>query len=314
MFISIIISLIMIFLVAYTIYKIILVTKKNNIQQGERTVFEIDITDKGYVFYKNRIDKWLNDIGFSKSKTENNDRFLTYYKNHEISKFGFNYYQKENKLIIEVWFSFFSTECSLKGSLYKQEEEDNSTEIKENVSVEELPIAIFKKYEYIEILKSLINMPEIIDDKNDVTLVNNIDTSDIKVKLKKQKSTTISSLVKLIIIAILLGIILASINLWAKYANEPKLSKEEQKEALEIIQNTHSSFELTESSHYVTNGSLVYTYYGTMKTPENENDRVVIFMTKSNDAFMEKINNGEWAGQICQNQAYGEKWNFNFEE
>lgn len=307
MFITIMISLIIIFLGVYTIYsKLKLTTKKNTIQQGERTVFKIDITDKGYDFYKNRIDKWLNDIGFSKKKAKNNDRFLTYYKDREISTFGFNYYQKENKLIIEAWFPFLSTECPLKGSLYKQEKEDNSTEIKENVSVEELPMAIFTKYEYIELLKSLINMPEIIDDKNDVTLLTNIDTSDINIKLKKQKSTTISFLVKLIMIIILPGVILASLLLWAQHLNEPKLSKEDQNEALEIIQNTHSSFELTESSHYVTNGSLVYTFYGTMKTPENENDRVVIFMTRSND--------GEWAGQICQNQAYGERWNFNFEE
>ena len=277
-----------------------------DIKQGDRTVFEIDITDKGYAFYKNKIDKWLNDIGFSKSRAKNNDRFLTYYKDSEISTFGFNYYQEENKLIIEAWFPFLSTECSLKGSLYKQEEDDNSTEIKENVSVEELPIAIFKKYEYIKILKSLINMPEIIDDKNDVTLLTNIDTSGVKVALKKQKSTTISSLVKLIIITLLPGIILASISLWAKHANEPKLSKEDQKEALEIIQNTHSSFELTESSHYVTSGNIVYTYYGNMKTPESENDRVVIFMRKNNS--------GEWSGEIRQNEAYGEIWNFNFEE
>lgn len=314
MSITTIIVLIMIFFVAYITYsKLKLATKKSNIQ-GERTIFEIDITDKGYEFYKNRIDKWINDIGFIKGKTKNNDRFLTYYKNGEIFTFGFNYYQKENKIIIEAWFPFLSTECPLKGSLYEQETEEDYREIKENYSVGEHPIAIFEKYEYIELLKSLINMPEMIEEKNEVTLLTNIDTSDIKVKLKKQKSTTISFLVKLIMIVILPGIILALIGLWVEYANEPKLSTEDQKEALEIIQNTHSSFELTESSHYVTNGSLVYTYYGTMKTPKNENDKVVIFMTRSNDVFMKKINDGEWAGEIRQNQAYGEKWYFNFEE
>ena len=45
------------------------------------------------------------------------------------------------------------------------------------------------------------------EDKNDVTLLTNIDTSDVKVTLKKQKSTTISSLVKLIIIILLPGIV-----------------------------------------------------------------------------------------------------------
>lgn len=315
MFIVTIISLIIIFLVLYIAYsRIKLVTKKNNIQQGERTIFEIDITDKGYDFYKNRIEKWLNDIGFSKSKTKNNDRFLTYYKNSEISTFGFNYYQKENKLIIEAWFPFLSTECPLKGYLHRQGEEDNSAEIKEEVNVEELPTAVSTKYEYINILKSLINMPEIIDDKNEVTLLNDTDISGINVRLKKQKSATISFLVKLVLLITLPSVILVSIKLWIQHINEPKLSKEDQIEALEIIQSTHSSFELTDSSYYVTSGDIVYTYYGTMKTPENENDRVVIFMTKSNDLFMEKVNDKEWFGQICQNQADGEKWNFYFEE
>ena len=63
-------------------------------------------------------------------------------------------YQKL-KLIIEAWF-LFNREYPLKGCHYKREE-DSTVEIK-NIGVEELQIAIFKKYEYIEILKSLINL------------------------------------------------------------------------------------------------------------------------------------------------------------
>ena len=40
-----------------------------------------------------------------------------------------------------------------------------------------------------------------------------------------------------------------------------------------------------------------------MNTPENENDKVVIFMRKNND--------GEWSGTISQNKADGKKWDFN---
>ena len=43
-----------------------------------------------------------------------------------------------------------------------------------------------------------------------------------------------------------------------------------------------------------------------MNTPENENDKVVIFMRKNND--------GEWSGTIFQNKADGKKWDFNLKE
>lgn len=95
--------------------------------------------------------------------------------------------------------------------------------------------------------------------------------------------------------------------------NKPKSSKEEQNEALEMIQNSHSSFQLTDSSSYVGGGTnstsdsyIVYTYYGTMDTPEKENDKVVIFMRKNTA--------GEWSGTISQNKADGKKWDFNFED
>ena len=43
-----------------------------------------------------------------------------------------------------------------------------------------------------------------------------------------------------------------------------------------------------------------------MNTPEQENDKVVIFMKKNND--------GKWSGTISQNKADGKKWDFNFKE
>lgn len=44
--------------------------KMHNARQGERTKFEIDTTHEGYNYYKDKIDKWLNDVGFSKYKSK----------------------------------------------------------------------------------------------------------------------------------------------------------------------------------------------------------------------------------------------------
>ena len=55
--------------------------KMHNARQGERTKFEIDTTDKGYNYYKDKVDTWLNDVGFSKYKSKKEARYLKYHKN-----------------------------------------------------------------------------------------------------------------------------------------------------------------------------------------------------------------------------------------
>ena len=241
-------------------------------------------------------------------KQKKDGRYLKYHKNTNVFTFGFNYYQQENKIIIETWLAILGKESPL--TLVSYKDDNGGHNILSDISAikdgtpKDIPIMLDQqgKDEYINLLRSLINMPEIINEKNEVTLLNNINVSDIKPNQKIQKSATI----KLILGIIIFSIILSALYIYCGNLNKPKSSKNEQNEALQIIQNTHSSFELTDSSNYVTSGNIVYTYYGTMKTPENENDRVVIFMIKNND--------GEWSGTIQQNKADGKKWDFNFKE
>ena len=62
--------------------------------------------------------------------------------------------------------------------------------------------------EYINFLRSLIDMPEKINERNEVALLNNINVSDIKTNQKIQKSTTIKLILGIIIFSIILSVII----------------------------------------------------------------------------------------------------------
>lgn len=64
------------------------------------------------------------------------------------------------------------------------------------------------KDEYINFLRSLIDMPEKINERNEVALLNNINVSDIKTNQKIQKSTTIKLIFGIIIFSIILSVII----------------------------------------------------------------------------------------------------------
>ena len=64
------------------------------------------------------------------------------------------------------------------------------------------------KDEYINFLRSLIDMPEKINERNEVALLNNINVSDIKTNQKIQKSTTIKLILGIIIFSIILSVII----------------------------------------------------------------------------------------------------------
>lgn len=310
--ITIIIVLAAVFLGIFLTYPIIKSTMKmHNARQGERTKFEIDTTDKGYNYYKNKVDTWLNDVGFSKYKSKKEARYLKYHKNTNVFTFGFNYYQQENKLIIETWLDILGKESPLTAISYREKNIISAISSIKDDMPKDIPLLLDQqgKDEYIDFLGTLIDMPEKINEKNEVMLLKNINVSDIKSNQKVQKSTTTKLILGIIIFSLILSVIINCFD----NLNKPKASKEEQNEALEIIQNSHSSFKLTDSSSYVVDGTnykvdsyIVYTYYGTMNTPEKENDKVVIFMRKNNAC--------EWSGTIYQNKADGKKWNFNLED
>lgn len=162
---------------------------------GERTKFIIDTTDKGYDYYERFVNEWLESNKFSSYKKKNNGRILKYYIGDLMFRFGFNHYRDGQNMIIETWLSVFGQENPLSFKSYTQKEgtvdiaSDLATgELKSN---NETPILVNQqgKDEYLIFLSSLINIPETIQDSNNVTLKDKYDLSKIKnQKLEKKEN------------------------------------------------------------------------------------------------------------------------------
>lgn len=209
--IAIIIVLVAAFLGIFLTYPIIKSTiKMHNARQGERTKFEIDTTDKGYNYYKDKVDTWLNGIGFSKYKSKKEARYLKYHKNTNVFTFGFNYYKQENKLIIETWLDILGKESPLTAISYEEKNIISTISSIKDDTPKDIPLLLDQqgKDEYIDFLRTLIDMPEKINEKNEVTLLNNINVSDVKSNQKVQKSTTIKLILGIIIFSLILSVIL----------------------------------------------------------------------------------------------------------
>ena len=94
-----IIILLTVLVVAWVLYIFIKPTMKlQKVRNGGRTKFEIDLKDKDYEYYKNKIDKWLDDVGFGKYNSKKSARYYKYRNNGLRFTFGFNYYKKDNDL------------------------------------------------------------------------------------------------------------------------------------------------------------------------------------------------------------------------
>ena len=209
--IAIIIVLAAAFLGIFLTYPIIKSTMKmHNARQGERTKFEIDITDKGYNYYKDKVNTWLNDVGFSKYKSKKEARYLKYHKNTNVFTFGFNYYQQENKLIIETWLDILGKESPLTVISYGENNIVSAISSIKDDTPKDVPLMLDQegKDEYIYFLRTLIDMPEKIDEKNTVTLLKNINVSDVKANQKVQKSTTIKLIFGIITFSLILSVII----------------------------------------------------------------------------------------------------------
>ena len=62
-------------------------------------------------------EKWLKNYGYER---KNNGYILKYHKNGNIFKFGFNYYQEANNLIIETWLNVLGSEYPLTEKVYEK--------------------------------------------------------------------------------------------------------------------------------------------------------------------------------------------------
>lgn len=161
---------------------------------GERTKFIVDTTDKGYDYYERFVNEWLEFNKFSLYNKKNNGRILKYYIKGLIFKFGFNHYKEGQNMIIETWLSVFGQEnpLSFKSYYHKDRTVDIASDLAtgELKSNNETPILVNQqgKDEYLIFLSSLINIPETIQDFNNVTLKDKYDLSKIiNQKLEKKK-------------------------------------------------------------------------------------------------------------------------------
>ena len=110
-------------------------------------------------------------------------------------RFGFNHYRDGQNMIIETWLSVFGQENPLSFKSYTQKE--GTVDIASGLVTGELKsnnetsILVNQqgKDEYLIFLSSLINIPETIQDSNNVTLKDKYDLSKIKnQKLEKKEN------------------------------------------------------------------------------------------------------------------------------
>lgn len=153
------------------------VIKLQKARNGKRTLFEIDIKDKGYNYYKNKIDKWLDSVGFGKYNSKKSGRYYKYYNKGLRFTFGFNYYQENEKLIIETWLVVLGAESPISWVSYVYEEEDINlvgkviSHNEKDKKLEKMPVALDQQGKdiYIDILKKLIDVPEVILEEKNIT-------------------------------------------------------------------------------------------------------------------------------------------------
>ena len=162
---------------------------------GERTKFIIDTTDKGYEYYEKFVSDWLKYNKFPSYNKKKNGRILKYYIKGLILKFGFNHYKDGQNMIIETWLSVFGQENPLSFKSYSHNE--GTVDLATGLvcegfkSKEGQSIAVNQqgKDEYLIFLSSLINIPEVIQDSNNVTLKDKYDLSKIEnQEIEKKKN------------------------------------------------------------------------------------------------------------------------------
>lgn len=176
------------------------ISKMQKAREEKRTQFVIDTTDKGYTYYKDEIEKWLRNIGFSKYKSKKNGRYLKYYIKGNIFKCGLNYYQKGSNLILETWLCVYGKESPLTFVSYQADEGETKSS--------SCALDQYGKEQYLDLLRKLITVPEIVAEINEVTLQNNIETPNFKSEQKTEKSSIRKMILAIIIFSLIVTMIL----------------------------------------------------------------------------------------------------------
>lgn len=181
--------------------------------EGERTKFIIDTSKMGYEYYEAKIKEWLDYNKFSGYNKNKNARYLKYYIDELILRFGFNYYRQDNLLIIEAWLVVFGNENPLVEKLYTYQ--DGDVDIVKGLTGNKfaadknIPVVVNGqgKNIYIEFLSSLINMPKELHDENIVNLNDSIDYSKIR-NQKDEKKKTFKTIIFILAISFALSLII----------------------------------------------------------------------------------------------------------
>lgn len=171
-----IIILLFVLVVGWMIYALIKSTMKlQKARNGGRTKFEIDIEDKEYEYYKEKINKWLDKVGFGKYNSKKSARYYKYRNDGLRFTFGFNYYKQENKLIIETWLVVLGAESPISWVSYSYEEDEVNllgkvvAHNEKDKELEKMPTVLDQQGKdiYIDMLRELLELPEyIVEDYN----------------------------------------------------------------------------------------------------------------------------------------------------
>lgn len=173
-FVAVLIILVIIFTILFSKSMFKPILKMRDAGSGERTKFVIKTNEKGYEYYKNIIDKWLE---LNKYKVKKDDYILKYHDKNKgiIYKFGLNYYKENNNIIIEAWLNVLGSEYPLTEKIYKNSEnEKNIIDIvarkEKGMETNNVLIGQQGKDEYINLLKSLVVINDNLKEINNATL------------------------------------------------------------------------------------------------------------------------------------------------
>lgn len=313
------------FIIWYINLVLVPVIKMQKSGIGKRTKFIINTSDKGYEYYKNIIEKWLSENKFSKYSRKYKGRVLKYHAVGNIFKFGFNYYKENENIIIETWLLVLGNEnpLTLKTYTYDEGKVDITSGITTGnfKSDGQIPIAVNQqgKDEYIEFLKTFINVPEVMQESNIVTLKNRFDMSKARNQKNEKKFTK-----KLILIILGISLVLTFILYIPsikEYINMNKMATTEELLRAEefLLSNYESLIIKNKSKEVIEYGNkyyVSYIFYGTMDTPEAKNDNVIILVSNSEYSPYYVTNDEiEWSITIRQNMPNdGKKWDYSFKE
>ncbi len=269
--------------------------------QGRRTIFEIDTVDRGYEYYEQMLLQWLDLVGFDGYDKKRNRRSIKYFHRGCIYRFGLNYYRQDDRLIIETCVIVFKKEYPLVKVLHRTR--NTSEESYWMVDQQHKDV-------YVELLQTLMNIPQTVQDQNQVQFVPELCISDMKSEQKKEKS----SIYKLVGTILAVSFIIAFLVSQPFDFNKPKASQEDLEEGLQLIEQLYPEFKLEKKQADVLGHGkpndryfILYIYYGTINTPLKDNHEVMFMLQKLS-------NDGKWVGSIFDQNSSDIRWDLYYRQ